>query len=141
MTESRSAQMLTLPCLPDNILHKLQDSLAVLSPEIIPIHERLVNIRRQLVALAAKETAREAARAALLLEKGEDYKGKAAAVVPEPEPEDRESDSKTPTRESTPKPLTSEFKDKDTLRVKAELKPIQEELRKIDSLSIRLPLV
>ncbi|KAL6300052.1 hypothetical protein BKA93DRAFT_741295 [Sparassis latifolia] len=43
------------------LLCSLQDSLGILSPELIPIHERLVNIRRQLVALAAKETAREAA--------------------------------------------------------------------------------
>jgi hypothetical protein len=54
----------------------LQDSLAVLSVELIPIHARLVTIRRQLVTLAAKEGSH-----------------------------------------------------------KAELKPLQEELRKIDSLS------
>jgi len=39
----------------DTVLSTLQDSLSVISPELIPIHERLVNIRRQLVALAAKE--------------------------------------------------------------------------------------
>lgn len=61
----------------ESILRSLQDSLAVLSVELIPIHERLVNIRRKLVALAAKEGSH-----------------------------------------------------------KAELKPLQDELRKIDSLSI-----
>jgi Protein of unknown function (DUF2408) len=61
---------------PDAIVRSLQQSLAVLSVELVPIHERLVNIRRQLVALAAKEGSH-----------------------------------------------------------KAELKPLQEELRKIDSLS------
>ena len=60
-------------------MKQLQDSLAVLSPELVPIHQRLVALRRQLVALAAKEGSH-----------------------------------------------------------KAELKPIQEELRKIDSLSISL---
>ncbi|KAH7914612.1 hypothetical protein BJ138DRAFT_1123378 [Hygrophoropsis aurantiaca] len=60
----------------DAIVESLQDSLSVLSVELIPIHERLVTIRRQLVALAAKEGSH-----------------------------------------------------------KAELKPLQEELRKIDSLS------
>jgi hypothetical protein len=42
------------PFILENLLHSLQDSLAVLSPELVPIHERLVVIRRQLVALAAK---------------------------------------------------------------------------------------
>lgn len=60
----------------DAIVRSLEDSLAVLSVELVPIHERLVTIRRQLVALAAKEGSH-----------------------------------------------------------KAELKPLQEELRKIDSLS------
>lgn len=39
----------------DAIVRSLQDSLAVLSSELIPIHEKLVTLRRQLVALAAKE--------------------------------------------------------------------------------------
>lgn len=39
----------------DGILKELQGSLSVISPELIPIHERLVNIRRKLAALAAKE--------------------------------------------------------------------------------------
>jgi DNA-binding FrmR family transcriptional regulator len=39
----------------DVIMRSLQDSLSVLSVELVPIHERLVTIRRQLVALAAKE--------------------------------------------------------------------------------------
>ena len=60
----------------DGILRSLQESLAVLSVELIPIHQRLVTLRRQLATLAAKEGSH-----------------------------------------------------------KAELKPIQEELRKIDSLS------
>ncbi|EJF64213.1 hypothetical protein BD309DRAFT_910291 [Dichomitus squalens] len=117
----------------DNLLRKMQDSLAVLSPELIPIHERLVNIRRQLVALAAKETAREVAWSQAKAELP-DYKGK--AVNTEPEGSVSEPNSRTPTRESTPTPrvATAEgVRDKDGLRVKAELKPIQEELRKIDS--------
>ena len=60
----------------DGILRSLQESLAVISVELTPIYEKLVTIRRQLVALAAKEGSH-----------------------------------------------------------KAELKPIQEELRKVDSLS------
>lgn len=60
----------------DAIVRSLEESLSVLSVELIPIHEKLVTIRRQLVALAAK-------------------------------PESH----------------------------KAELKPLQEELRRIDSLS------
>lgn len=39
---------------PDEILSDLQDSLSVLSVELLPIHQRLVTLRRQLVALAAK---------------------------------------------------------------------------------------
>ncbi|EIW79155.1 hypothetical protein CONPUDRAFT_107257 [Coniophora puteana RWD-64-598 SS2] len=39
----------------DAIVESLQESLSVLSVELIPIHERLVTIRRQLVALASKE--------------------------------------------------------------------------------------
>ena len=33
----------------------MQGSLSVISPELIPIHERLVNIRRRLVALMARD--------------------------------------------------------------------------------------
>jgi NTP pyrophosphatase (non-canonical NTP hydrolase) len=33
----------------------MQESLAVLSPELLPVHQKLVTIRRQLVSLAAKE--------------------------------------------------------------------------------------
>lgn len=58
------------------VVKQLQDSLSVLSPELVPVHQKLVTIRRQLVTLAAKEGSQ-----------------------------------------------------------KAELKPIQEELRRIDSLS------
>jgi len=60
----------------DAIVKQLQDSLSVLSPELLPVHQRLVSIRRQLATLVAKEGTH-----------------------------------------------------------KAELKPLQEELRKIDSLS------
>jgi hypothetical protein len=59
------------------VLNRLQENLSVLSSELLPLHERLVTIRRKLAALAAKG--------------------------------------------GSPK---------------AELKPLQEELRKIDSLSI-----
>jgi hypothetical protein len=38
----------------DTIVQQLQDSLAVLSIELVPVHQKLVSIRRQLVALAAK---------------------------------------------------------------------------------------
>ncbi|KAF9031371.1 hypothetical protein BDZ89DRAFT_1101132 [Hymenopellis radicata] len=44
----------------DGIVRSLQEGLSVLSPELIPIHERLVNIRRHLVALAAKEGSHKA---------------------------------------------------------------------------------
>ncbi|KAI0272625.1 hypothetical protein BC834DRAFT_857586 [Gloeopeniophorella convolvens] len=44
----------------DALLTRLQDNLAVLSVELVPIHERLVNIRRKLVALAAKEGSHKA---------------------------------------------------------------------------------
>ncbi|KAG9312867.1 hypothetical protein JVU11DRAFT_6300 [Chiua virens] len=39
----------------DAIVQSLQDSLSEISVELIPVHERLVTLRRQLVALAAKE--------------------------------------------------------------------------------------
>ncbi|CAK5283383.1 unnamed protein product [Mycena citricolor] len=39
----------------ESIVRRLEESLSVLSVELIPIHERLVTLRRQLVALAAKE--------------------------------------------------------------------------------------
>ncbi|THH04533.1 hypothetical protein EW145_g5450 [Phellinidium pouzarii] len=38
-----------------NILASMKESLSELSVELVPIHERLVTLRRQLVALAAKE--------------------------------------------------------------------------------------
>ncbi|KAH7881786.1 hypothetical protein F5I97DRAFT_1939775 [Phlebopus sp. FC_14] len=44
----------------DAIVASLQDSLSEISVELIPIHERLVTIRRQLVALAAKEGSHKA---------------------------------------------------------------------------------
>ncbi|TFK74944.1 hypothetical protein BDN72DRAFT_955296 [Pluteus cervinus] len=42
------------------IVSQLDSSLSVLSPELHPIHQRLVKIRRQLVALAAKEGSHKA---------------------------------------------------------------------------------
>jgi hypothetical protein len=60
----------------ESVLNRMQDNLAVICDELLPLHERLVTIRRKLVGLAAKGGL-----------------------------------------------------------VKAELKPLQEELRKIDSLS------
>lgn len=50
-----SLEYLTYIFRADAIVRSLQDSLAVLSSELIPIHEKLVTLRRQLVALAAKE--------------------------------------------------------------------------------------
>ncbi|KIM90620.1 hypothetical protein PILCRDRAFT_812376 [Piloderma croceum F 1598] len=44
----------------DGILRSLQESLAVISVELTPIYEKLVTIRRQLVALAAKEGSHKA---------------------------------------------------------------------------------
>ncbi|KAF8582750.1 hypothetical protein K439DRAFT_1647471 [Ramaria rubella] len=39
----------------DKILISMEDSLSVLSVELIPLHEKLVNLRRHLVTLTAKE--------------------------------------------------------------------------------------
>ncbi|KAK7024882.1 hypothetical protein R3P38DRAFT_2951598 [Favolaschia claudopus] len=44
----------------DAIVQSLEENLSVLSVELIPIHQRLVTIRRQLVALAAKEGSHKA---------------------------------------------------------------------------------
>ncbi|GLB41744.1 putative protein of unknown function (DUF2408) [Lyophyllum shimeji] len=44
----------------ENLVRSLQDNLSVLSVELVPIHQRLVTIRRQLVALAAKEGSHKA---------------------------------------------------------------------------------
>lgn len=74
----RYAHVIQPEFIADSIVNSLQESLSVLSPELAPIHLKLVHIRRQLAALAAKEGSH-----------------------------------------------------------KAELKPLQEELRKIDSLSAR----
>ncbi len=116
----------------DNVLRSLLDSLSVLSPELIPIHERLVNIRRQLVALAAKETASQAALAAKAAEEAELRTGIKPSYFDEDSPgADRES--KTPTKDMpNPEPIVAP-------KLKAELKPLQEELRKIDSLSVLAP--
>ncbi|EJD07338.1 uncharacterized protein FOMMEDRAFT_16036 [Fomitiporia mediterranea MF3/22] len=40
----------------DRIVASMRDSLSDISVELVPIHEKLVTIRRQLVALAAKDT-------------------------------------------------------------------------------------
>lgn len=37
------------------MVETLQESLSVLSSELIPVHEKLVTLRRKLVALAAKD--------------------------------------------------------------------------------------
>nr|GAT50750.1 predicted protein [Mycena chlorophos] len=39
----------------DSKIHALEESLKILSVELVPIHEKLVTIRRQLVALASKD--------------------------------------------------------------------------------------
>jgi hypothetical protein len=39
----------------ETVVRNMHDSLSVLSVELVPIHHRLVSLRRQLVALAAKE--------------------------------------------------------------------------------------
>lgn len=39
----------------DDILREMMDSLSVLSPELVPLHQRLVTMRRQFATLAAKE--------------------------------------------------------------------------------------
>lgn len=41
-------------CHPEAILHSMQDSLSELSVELVPIHQQLVHLRRQLVALGSK---------------------------------------------------------------------------------------
>ena len=131
------------------VLQRLQDSLAVLSPELVPIHERLVNIRRKLVALAAKETAREAAVAngKPIILTPEPLRSQPAsnATTPPPDGDSRSTSDKTPTQEgdgeaktpteTTPKPELPPA-ERDGIKVKSELKALMEELRKIDSLSI-----
>lgn len=44
----------------ESVLSRLQDNLSVLSTELLPVHERLVTIRRKLVALAAKGSSSKA---------------------------------------------------------------------------------
>ena len=39
----------------DDILKEMMDALSVLSPELVPLHQRLVTMRRQFAALASKE--------------------------------------------------------------------------------------
>lgn len=127
-----------LTFVPDNVLRDLQESLSVLSPELIPIHERLVNIRRQLVALAAKETAAQAAmseatRAAVA--SGRETESPMPCPDLDTADGDAERESKTPTKDQpNPEPVVAP-------KLRAELRPIQEELRKIDSLSVSLTSV
>lgn len=133
---ARARASLTPPPLrADTLLQNLQDSLSVISPELIPIHERLVNIRRQLVALAAKETAAQAAAARASAEaQPEPVIRPRAQSQAKPPDDETEMESKTPTKDSpNPEPVP-------VPKVKAELKPLQEELRKIDSLSVLLVL-
>ncbi|KAJ3812516.1 hypothetical protein EV368DRAFT_44332 [Lentinula lateritia] len=44
----------------DSIVRSLEESLSVISVELVPVHEKLVTIRRKLVALAAKEGSHKA---------------------------------------------------------------------------------
>ena len=44
----------------DAIVRSLEDSLSEISVELIPIHNRLITLRRQLVTLAAKEGSHKA---------------------------------------------------------------------------------
>ena len=124
-------KVLTLVCthIIDNVLRGLQDSLAVLSPELMPIHERLVNVRRQLVALAAKETASQAALALKPQEPVTPPADDSSRTPTHVDDAADEMESKTPTKEVPhPEPIVLP-------KLKAELKPLTEELRKIDSLS------
>ncbi|PCH44285.1 hypothetical protein WOLCODRAFT_138918 [Wolfiporia cocos MD-104 SS10] len=128
----------------EGVLERLQESLAILSPELVPIHERLVNIRRQLVALAAKETAMQAAGAEVVVvptresspikvqsrecDMPDEY---TSARDPSTPTVENEADAKTPTKETAPKPELP--REKDGYKIKGELKALKEELRKIDS--------
>ena len=44
----------------DSLLFSMEANLSVLSDELVPIHERLVKLRRALVTLAAKEGSHKA---------------------------------------------------------------------------------
>lgn len=44
----------------ESIVKQMEDSLSVLSVELVPVHQKLVTIRRQLVTLAAKEGSHKA---------------------------------------------------------------------------------
>ena len=93
----------------------------------MPIHERLVNIRRQLVSLAAKENA---SQAALVVKAQEPLVSPSEEDIRTPTPVTDEMESKTPTKDVPhPEPIVLP-------KLKAELKPLTEELRKIDSLSV-----
>lgn len=115
----------------DNLLQSLQESLGELAPELIPIHERLVNIRRQLVALAAKETASQAAHKALtdahVASPSLRHQRPSTSSDTKGEEDDQDLDSKTPTREmpNPPEHVVAP-------NVKAELKALHEDLRRID---------
>ena len=124
--------------------------MAVFSPELIPIHERLVNIRRQLVALAAKETAQDAGHGVFAVNLKDAYPMRIPAqnnstpsLIGDPSSGPNsspgsETDPKTPTKESTPKPDNPKEREP---KVKSELKVLQEELRKIDGLSVLFALL
>jgi hypothetical protein len=108
----------------------------VLSPELTPIHNRLINIRRQLVALLAKETASQAASAARKAFDSQSStplsrsRSGTQSKPPEDDPQETELESKTPTKDMpNPEPVPIP-------KIKAELKPLLEEMRHIDSLSI-----
>ncbi|TEB33069.1 hypothetical protein FA13DRAFT_1754197 [Coprinellus micaceus] len=44
----------------DGVVKDMLESLSVLSPELAPVHQKLISVRRQLVALAAKEGSHKA---------------------------------------------------------------------------------
>ena len=46
---------LSSPVNAENRVRNMDESLSVLSVELVPVHQRLVSMRRQLVALAAKD--------------------------------------------------------------------------------------
>ena len=52
--------LISFPSRLDVIVKQMQESLSILSPELVPVHQKLVTIRRQLVALAAKESSQKA---------------------------------------------------------------------------------
>lgn len=51
-----SVSFFLLPCT-EKIMSRLLDSLSVLAPELVPLHQRLIQIRRQLAGIAARPKA------------------------------------------------------------------------------------